>query len=702
MPQDKSTVTTKVATLALPTREAHVVATVWPGPRGMLLFLSELNLAPQTRQEFLQNINSELERAWQESKNMPGSADAVLENIVLSINQILSGQERLMGNPLSPRYQLLLAYISGQQIALSNLGHIDAFVISANKLSNALVSASGKKAPKPSSTFDNLISGEILPGESLLLATSTLTDYFSWDRLRTLIPSRPPGQSLREIEKYMLQLKIHPPLGLICLKLSLASEIEGTGESMDHLLKTKAQTASLLQPKLVGYIKSKISRHKPEPDSYAETSKPVSQIEKASTPSLKEKPRGGFTLFAARLGRFIKKLSWLTSRESAKSTIAWWLESNLAKWRRLNKSKRALFLLGVALILAFSQSIVNLGKNNLKASNSEYYNQLVTQITEKQAAIEGALIYGDNDKALTLYNEAKSYLAELPRNSSSREVQWQSLSQNLSLLARRLQYLNEITDPAVWSQLPPAPENEHWQNLTVVGDKIFVTASGKQLLLLANDGKVSATKNLPAELVNIKKSIPSNNELLLVTQDNKLASYQISSGQTVVLDQTLEIQDGNFYGDGLYFLSQKDRTIWRTSRTNKGFSSPVIWLKANQSDLTKAEALAVDGSIYVAKSDLIEKFTRGSKQNFELKPVNPPLNAITSLFTNNDSDYLYAWEQTNKRLVAYDKTGKLIIQLILPTLNNITTVTVDDTNKAFLVLSGNTIYRIPILESVAQ
>ncbi|KKS78886.1 MAG: hypothetical protein UV52_C0023G0001, partial [Parcubacteria group bacterium GW2011_GWD1_42_9] len=179
MTTNKFPVTTKVATLALPTREAHVAATVWPGPRGMLLFLAELNLAPQTRQEFLQKINGEIERVWQEVKLMPQSADEILETIIVPINNQLASSERLLGNPLSPRYQMLLAYLSGQKIALAELGLIDAFVISPNKLNNVLVASSQHRGRKQSGTFDNLISGELIPGENLLLATPALTDFFS-------------------------------------------------------------------------------------------------------------------------------------------------------------------------------------------------------------------------------------------------------------------------------------------------------------------------------------------------------------------------------------------------------------------------------------------------------------------------------------------------------------------------------------------
>ena len=693
MTNNKSAVTTKVATLALPTREAQVVASIWPGQWGMLLFLAELNLAPQTRQEFLQNITADIERGWQEVKTTPGPADDTLEAIVLSTNRLLANSERLRGNPLSPRYQLLLAYLSDQQVALTSLGHLDAFVISATKLANIMV-ATGRRTAKLAATFNNLISGELAPGESLLLATPALTDYFSFDRLRQLISNRPPGLSLREIERYILQLKVRPPLGLICLQLSLTQQVEGTGESMDHLLQTKAQTASLLQPKFFSYLKSKLARHQPTTTAYTDITRPPPPPLSAETIT-KVKTAGGLTLRLARIMRALRKLSWLTSRESVKATVSWWLESKLTLWRRLPHAKRALLLLGLAVLLAASQSIVNLGRGKLKTTDSEYYNQIVTKITERQAEIEAALIYGNDDKARALYDEVTTLLATLPRNSRSRTGQGQALEQSLSLLQRRLQRLNEVAEPTAWSQLPPLPEGTNWRNLAVISGKVMVISSAGRVTQLAADGKVGQTRAAPADSNDIRHVITLENELLLVSQNGQLAIYDTATARTNQLNQKLTLADGSFYSHGLYFLN--DNIIWRATRQGNGFAAPTRWLKTSQGELTNARGLTVDGSIFVALPTEVQKFARGLRQDFKLAAVNPPLSSLTSISTASDVDYLYLWETASSRLITFDKQGKLVIQLTFPSLPEVTAMAVDGQSKLLYLLSSNTVYRVPIL-----
>lgn len=691
---NQPTAITKVATLALPTRETHIVANVWPGARGMLLFLAELNLAPQVRQEFLQTLNTEMERFWQQAKNSTETADGIIEKLALLINDKLNNYNKLPSNPLARRYQLILACLSGQQLAVSAIGQINAFVINNHKLINILISSSHQKTTRPNYLFDNLINGQLLAGESLLLATSTLTDYFSWERLRQLIASRPPGQALREIEKYLQQLKIQPPIGLICLKMSLAGEVETTGSSLNHLLQTKDQTASLLQPKLWSYLKNKLWRRKQAATAISALTTPTTtnKVEPTSWSASTSKTKP-LSLIFNKLLLLIKNLAWLKNRESIKNTMAWWLESILLKVKRLPPTKRALLFLAIAIILAFSQSIVNLGKTKTRAADSDYYNQLVTQITEKQVAIENVLIYGDDAKAKLLLGEAQTLLLSLPRNSHSREEQWQALSQNLSLLAKRLQRLTQISQLTPWAQLP-SPVNGQWLKLTLWGDKLTAVASNGQLLTLTADAKIETTITPPPELTGINLAIPLSNELLLIN-NQQTAIYNHNTKRISLLPQTLSIIDGSFYNNALYYLNADNHTIKRASKTPNGFASPTNWLRSAAGELRGAVALTVDGAIFVARPDGVEKFSRGLKQTFNLTPIDPPLTAVNYIYTANENDYLYLWENTNKRLVVYDKEGKLIIQLIIDALHN-PSPAIDGQKKVLYLLENNTIYKLPI------
>lgn len=223
---------TKVASLALPTREAHVVASVWPSGAGTLLFLAELNLAPQIRQDLAAAITTALERILPSTYNAD-DAEGALEQILLQLNPLLKSREGLLGNPLAPRYHLGLAFLRGQSIALSSVGHLNALIIGNGQMNNIFTPARNKSTTKP--IFQNLIGGHLELGETFIFATTSLLDYLPAEKFKHIIASHAPGHALREIEHSITSLDHHPPIGIIALRLGETIELEaGTQPSIEH------------------------------------------------------------------------------------------------------------------------------------------------------------------------------------------------------------------------------------------------------------------------------------------------------------------------------------------------------------------------------------------------------------------------------------------------------------------------------------
>jgi hypothetical protein len=429
----------KVATLTLPTREAYVSASVWPGAGGILLLVAELNLSPQARQELTNALISKLEHRWTElartGKELP--ADGVLEQSLIEANSILKLHERLLGNPLAPRYHIAIAFLRGTDLAAAAVGHCGVFVVNEDGFTSITQPDGASRRPaKP--TFEQIVSGRLAVGETLLVTTPALMDYFSMDKLQQLVLGHPPGFSLREIEKFMLSLKVHPPLGIISLRPELTdAATQDTDSSIRHLMDTRAATSLLLKPSVWQYLRTKLSRGTGSP---ANQSLPVEVREQntdivQAAPHLKH-PQEGPSLLA-RVNRHVARIKWLTDRELAKTTISRWLEQRYVTWQRLSPVKRITLTLALIALVAFCQSIVNLGKRNLEERLSEHYNGLITQITERQAAAESALIYQDDSRARTLLDDAYGLLATLPQGTKQREQQRHTLSQSLDLTRQR-------------------------------------------------------------------------------------------------------------------------------------------------------------------------------------------------------------------------------------------------------------------------
>lgn len=696
MPNLAPTLPTKVATLALPTRETHVTAAVWPSAAGSLLLLAELNLVQPARQELAAEITSVLERAWRLGEHTQGGdLEQRLEDLLVEVNPTLRAHERLWGNPLAPRYHLGLALVHGGRLALATVGHVSCFVVHPSHLTNIAAAArGGSEHPRPTPTFAQLIGGELMSGEVLLLATSSLFDYLSPEKLRHLMGGRAPGQGLRELEQVVTSLPHHPPLGAVAVALASAGAAEsGTQPSMEHLLRTKADTSSLLRPTVGSWLKSLLHRR---PLLSPEVPAEPAAREQEQFPTLPPRP----TLWNAPLRayrwlqRTWQKLVWLRSRASAKTTITWWLEARLTTWRKLPRLKQVLLALSLVALVAFAQSLVNSGRAGVRARDSESYNQLVASITVNQAAIEGALIYRDEAHARQLLATTQQLLAALPRNTSSRQQQYQALVQNLALVEARLDHRAEVTNLTPWAQLTGTA----WRGVATIGQSVYAFAADGRVASLAEGGQANRSWQLPKELGTPVAAYASASSLLFRGEGGALALLDVKSGAATVLANAPPLVDAAWYQGRLYYLSEKPRVIWRSALQGASLATPVRWLRANQGELKDASALTVDGVVYVAVGGGVQKFVLGTKRALTLEATNPLLLRLSDVLTASDTDYLYLVSSADQRVVVYDKQGKLIIQLHFPALPRLDSVAIDGQNKYLYLINRNAVFQLKLAD----
>ena len=701
---------TKVATLALPTREANVVASVWPSQAGTLVLLAELNLAGAPRHELTVACVAAVEKIWGD-KNIPPDSDleAALEKVLVELNAVLKPHERSFGNPLAPRFHLCLTLIRGDQLALSSVGHLQAFAVSTERFTDIFTATKAHRATN-SPRFQQLVGGHLEIGETLIVATPSLTDYLSTDKLKQLFGTHAPGLALREIEKLVVALPHYPPVGVIALKLEGDKAEAGFQPSLEHLLQTQTDTNLLLKPKLFNYLKSrfhskpKVAPPPPTP-SLPEVelfNKPTETASLLPAPELVTEVRPSTTVvWSRRLAQAITRLAWLRSRESIKSTISYWLENRLQTWRSFTRTKQVLLALATMTLLVFSQSIVSLGRQHLTRLDSELYNQLVAQITEQQAAIEGALIYHDDAKAKLLFNDAKRLLAQVPRDSSARQSQYAAMERNLELISNRLERRANLTALKPWAELPQPASGSNWSKLLFSDGVIQTISSSGQVLQLASDAKLGTVWEIGNGFNGLAGATilnPANAEGLAWSQTGPTLIINFKRHASSVVDKAPLITDAAFYEGRVYYLDTKTKSIFRTNSQEKSLAAPVRWLRQSQGGITKAISLAVDGSIYVTDGTNVLKYMLGIKRDFTLQTIEPPLKGVTAIRTASEGDFLYLLAPLDKRVLIYDKRGRLMVQLILPELPEITSLAIDASNKYLFLLSGNAIYRLRLVD----
>jgi len=81
------------------------------------------------------------------------------------------------------------------------------------------------------------------------------------------------------------------------------------------------------------------------------------------------------------------------------------------------------------------------------------------------------------------------------------------------------------------------------------------------------------------------------------------------------------------------------------------------------------------------------------KQNFNLSTLDLPIENPTEIWTYNNVDEIFILEPKNKRIIIFDKEGKLIKQITNSNLKEPTSMVIDTENKTLYLLDNGKIYK---------
>lgn len=698
----------KVATLTLPTKDTRVAASVWPAAYGTILFLAEINLPAPTTQELLGKLTDKLETTWHSDRFFTMDNDQALETIISELNPILSERSRLMGNPLAPRYQFILALYQAGNLSLASIGRLNTLLVSDEHVTNVLGLAPSKMRSVAKPTFEFITTGNLKPGETLLLSSSCLLDYFSTDKIRSLFNDNAPGAALRNIEQYVSSLPTHSPMGLLALKLTASDQITGTEPSLAKLIHTKDQTKNLLKPSMWNYLKEKTQGlsmprlpkfdKQPKTPSFnkVETQpepEPIKQIDVAKI-SWHTKFKTLLSKLATKVNKLVEKLAWLKSRNSIKEKIEITISIYIIRWQQFNLTKKIVAIIGMFALLVFAGSIVRLGKNSLAEQDHYNYTRLLAKITQEQSNIEAALIYRDDNKAKLGLKNLQEMIATLPQDSKNQKEQAAALAKSLAWLENRVARKTEITTLKAWGSLLDKPNQ--WFGLQKISNLILTFTKDGQVAYLNQDGKVVELPSLGPKTSSLVKAIGLGKFIWLLNSAGDQFWFDPVSKTTSQITDKLNVKDAVFYENNIYYISSENPGIWRTSKTANGFAKPVRWLKGAEALPVNDQAIGIDGNVYVAGQDL-NKYIKGIKQDFSITTLEPPLKSVNKIYTSATVDYIYLVDNSDKRLVIFDKKARLVAQLSFANLN-VSDMLVDITNRDLYVLIDSTVFKLNLVE----
>ncbi|MBP9869038.1 hypothetical protein KBC59_00560 [Patescibacteria group bacterium] len=308
---------------------------------------------------------------------------------------------------------------------------------------------------------------------------------------------------------------------------------------------------------------------------------------------------------------------------------------------------------------------------------------------------ESDLIYGNEAKARSEIGLAEQTISSLSRDLPERENKITGLNNQITQLKERLKKVVKLDNVVELASLSAAA-NEGSLSAPVLTASAAYAADNAEAAILKID---LATKNvkrisLPQNSGSIVGGTEGTTSIIFATSDGKLITVNKSDDTVGSLiwqqSKSSSTTDIVMYAARLYSLDPQANQVWRYQLSGSTFGSETAYIKATNATLAGGTSLAIDSSVYVQKNDgTAIRYLSGGQEGFGYSEIDPPLRAASGIWTNTDQETVFVTDPAEKRLLAFDKNGKLRAQYLSTQFRAPRDLMIDEANKRGIIVDGN-------------
>ena len=199
---------------------------------------------------------------------------------------------------------------------------------------------------------------------------------------------------------------------------------------------------------------------------------------------------------------------------------------------------------------------------------------------------------------------------------------------------------------------------------------------------------------IPQASNNIAKiTFFDSKNLIILDGSGNLSNYTLKASSTNPL-LSGSASDVSVYGGNIYILQKDKNQIIKYSLTKNKLAAPSPLIKNNYNvSSTSAIFATVSGVITFNNSGQIKYFKKGVTDNTIFTAVDPVVKPPIQLYSDS-AGYIYLLDQTNRKIIIYDKKGQLKVQITSGQFSYLDAMAVSEKDKKIYVLSGNKIFAI--------
>lgn len=712
---------------------------------GKLGFVAEITGSERIYQELLSRLQEFVKTAYYTSPET--QADVAFEHTVQATNRYLSELVGDFGADWVDRFSMVLFTFRDGDVHFAEVGKLTGYLFHEKQVVELLASRQRTNRVNPLKMFTSIATGTLKGQDAIIFSSSNLLDYFSVDKLRRTVIEMPLGGAARQLELALRNDPTHAAFAAVILQNhavpAQAVQYEPVRQqptpgapkrSLDTMLAQTAQTQALLTPSLWPAIQRALKRgarrsvvlfrafvlRKPtrmSPVLEKKNTEREGPVQLRGTNVVTPGQRATGRIAKAALQK-IPSFLWQRGQAALKATPALvqrlrtisqrlsqtpkalpaMVEERVQSVRQLPKRNRMYFFGAGILAIIFALTLIGIGIQRNRNAEAKTRSTAITSIEEKVAQAASSVIYGDEDRARALLQEAQDAISGLPEKTKNDKATRGRLTESVASAQQQIRHI--ITTPP--SQIVSLAAETQPVGLVLLGSVLYSvdTKTNTLLSISTSEKKVTPATTLPGD-PGVQALASYGSGSLLAVAANLDIIEQRPTAKTgtrsalVTPNSNPNIAGLATYNSAAYMVDIANSAVLRATKRGTVFQA-LTWLR-QAAALEKAVDLTVDGSIYVVASDgTVQKFTQGRRDQFVLSPIDPTLSSATKIAGDVNLQNLYILDTNGKRIVVFTKTGKFISQYVHDSLQGVSAFAVDERTQQMYLLIGNTVQVLAI------
>lgn len=641
----------------------------------------------------------------------------------------------------------ILAVMVDNNLHIAVTGRAEAYIFRDGKVNYLTEDLQGGLEVHPLKTFSNIISGQLKGHDKILISNKDLFDHLSIESIREIVTLNNPSLAASQIVKLLRKSRVKN-VNLVIIDLYSKDEIsdetistnpeevfylDKSNESIFNrftplwknitlpILKIIGLGASRLGRGFVGLIKRKEitlkEKEMPSPPAAAKESK-TEETDKFHKEFLADENRDGGLLKDEEINYSPDFVHYYNSQKEKKLSKAGYSKIltnikgvGIKLWQTIvsfghwlwdiaqDKNRRKYLYIALAIILiVIIGLIISLRARGSKVGNLEAQKILDEAISlEKQG--ENLISAGNQVEAKTKFASAIDKAKSIKNNPF--------VTKNADeIINASYQNLDKLTSTTRYNNLTAiASIQESAKGLMVISGEVFCYTDDsiyKGNLLGVQPSKVAT---IPKGKGNFLVASRADKIIYLYTSNQYVFEFNTITNkleQSKIAESKWETANAisNYVGS-IYLLDGVVGQIYKHTSSQDSFSAGSQYINPANINLKQAVSLAIDGSIYVLKSNgQALKIQKSKLQDFSLKDTPSPYDKITEpvkIFTDSDTPSLFILDNGQKRILEYDKEGHYIHQYALPdNFEKTIDFNVSSKSRKIWVLTKGSVYEINI------